>query len=370
MARRRYLPPDQDLVHVSFKCVGDAFLMRPDSYASFVIATALGAAAAKYGVRVHAFAFLSNHGHLLLGVRGCRLDAFMQLMKARIARALNAARGRDGAFFKQRYRCEPVLSDEAALGIEQYVHQQAVAHDLVERAVEWPGLCSSSISRQPRREAAEFERKRERARTPGVRRTASTPQRGGRTKAAVSPKSPRQSRALARNRGSYAAVIAGRDRVEARWFDDDAWRRAGARQRDRAAFVRTASVPLSPLPQRVGLCEREIGTAREALARSMRNAEAAAARRRKEAGARRLPAPSRYTRQDPGTVPERRGQKRKGPQPMAHGSTEQVRAFVEAYGRVMEAYDCASARYRATGVLCAFPAGTFPPRIPIAREVS
>lgn len=310
MARRRYLPPDQDLVHVSFKCVGDAFLMRPDSYASFVIATALGAAAAKYGVRVHAFAFLSNHGHLLLGVRGCRLDAFMQLMKARIARALNAARGRDGAFFKQRYRCEPVLSDEAALGIEQYVHQQAVAHDLVERAVEWPGLCS------------------------------------------------------------YAAVIAGRDRVEARWFDDDAWRRAGARQRDRAAFVRTASVPLSPLPQRVGLCEREIGTAREALARSMRNAEAAAARRRKEAGARRLPAPSRYTRQDPGTVPERRGQKRKGPQPMAHGSTEQVRAFVEAYGRVMEAYDCASARYRATGVLCAFPAGTFPPRIPIAREVS
>lgn len=259
MARRRYLPPEQDLVHVSFKCVGDAFLMRPDGRASFVIASALGVAVAKYGVRVHAFAFLSNHAHLLLGVRGCRLDAFMQLLKGRIALALNAERGRDGAFFKRRYRCEPILSTEAAVGLEQYVHQQAVAHELVERAVEWPGLCS------------------------------------------------------------YGAVVEGRDRVEAKWLDEVGWREAGGRPRDRGAFLRTASVPLSPLPHRVGLSEQALRAQRCALARNMRDAEGASARARRERGARRLPEPSRYARQDPNARPGGSRRKDATPQPMAHG---------------------------------------------------
>jgi REP element-mobilizing transposase RayT len=132
MARRRHFAPNQDLVHVSFKCVGDAFLMRPDAYASFVVASALEQAAEKYGVRIHALCFLSNHAHLLLGIQGCRLDSFMQYLKSVIALALNVHHERDGAFFKRRYRAEPILSNDAAVGIEQYVHQQAVKHELVE----------------------------------------------------------------------------------------------------------------------------------------------------------------------------------------------------------------------------------------------
>jgi REP element-mobilizing transposase RayT len=309
MARRRYLPPEQDLVHVSFKCVGDACLMRPDPYASFVIARALAGAAEKYGVRIHAFCVLSNHAHLLLGVRGCRLDGFMQYVKSVTAVGLNAHRARDGAFFKRRYRSEPILSDEAAVGLEQYVHQQAVAHELVERAVAWPGLCS------------------------------------------------------------YEAVTAGRDRVEVAWLDEHGWREAGARRDERARFVHTASVPLSPLPHRVGLSEQALRAERHELTRAMRDVEAATARERRARGARRLPAPSRYTTQDPNRVPPGRGQAHRSPQPYAHGSDAQVRAYEAAYAMVMEAYDRASTRYRETGILCPFPAGTFPPRIPIPREV-
>ncbi len=69
-ARRRHLDPDQDLVHVSTKCVGDMFLMRPDARTVYVIAVALAKASELYGVRLHAFCFLSNHPHLLLRCDG------------------------------------------------------------------------------------------------------------------------------------------------------------------------------------------------------------------------------------------------------------------------------------------------------------
>jgi len=313
MARRRYLHPDQDLVHVSFKCVGDAFLMRPDDYTNYVIAGALADAAVKYGVRIHAFAFLSNHGHQLLGVRGCRLDSFMQYFKSRTGIALNVHHERDGAFFKRRYRAEPILSNDAAVGIEQYVHQQAVKHELVERAVEWPGLCS------------------------------------------------------------YAAVIAGRPTVDASWFDAESWHEAGAIREDRELFVHTASVPLTPLPHRVGLSEVELMAQRRALAIHMQTFESKIARKRRDDGSRRLPKPSKYKTQDPEAVPPGRRRKfKKGdkPQPYAHGTDAEVKRYEEAFELVMLAYDVASARYRETGVLCPFPAGTFPPRIPLPREVT
>jgi REP element-mobilizing transposase RayT len=283
--------------------------MRPDAYTSFVIASALEQAARKYGVRIHAFCFLSNHAHLLLGIEGCRLDSFMQYVKSLIALALNLHHERDGAFFKRRYRAEPILSNDAAVGIEQYVHQQAVKHELVERAVEWPGL------------------------------------------------------------SSYAAVIEGRATVDASWFDEQSWRELSGRRDERGLFVRTASVPLTPLPHRVGLSERELRAQRRALAQNMQDVEAQVARKRRDDGSRRLPKPSSYATQDPNGVPPGRRKKDKTPQPLAHGTDAQVKAYEEAYAQVMAAYDLASKRYRETGKLCPFPAGTFPPRIPTPREV-
>ncbi|MFO0713962.1 MAG: hypothetical protein U0353_29165 [Sandaracinus sp.] len=69
------------------------------------------------------------------------------------------------------------------------------------------------------------------------------------------------------------------------------------------------------------------------------------------------------------SVPPGRRTKSKKPQPWAHGSDEQVRAYEKAYAEVMVAYELASTRYPETGVLCPFLAGTFPPRIPVPREV-
>ncbi len=299
MARRRYLPPDVDLVHVSFKCVGDAFLMRPDARSVYLVAIALAEALEKYGVRLHAVVILSNHGHLLLGVARCRLDSFMQYLKSRVALHLNVERVRDGAFFKRRYRAEPILSDDAAIAIMQYVHQQPVKHELTERATEWPGL------------------------------------------------------------SSFASVIDGKPTLDVAWLDEIAWREAGARRREIAHFTHSVSIPLTPLPCLQGLSELKAVATRRALAANMRDFESETAAKRRGDGSRRLPKPSSYTTQDPNGVPAGKRRKAKTPQPWAHGSEEQVREYRHAYSVVMGAYELASARYRETGILGPFPEGTF-----------
>jgi hypothetical protein len=167
-------------------------------------------------------------------------------------------------------------------------------------------------------------------------------------------------------------VIESGSAVEASWFDEESWRELSGRRDERGNFVRTASVPLSPLPHRVGLSDLELGAHRRALVLNMQDLEAQVARKRRDDGSRRLPKPDRYTTQDPNGVPPGRRRKNKTPQPLAHGTDEQVKAYEESYAEVMAAYDLASRRYRETGKLCPFPAGTFPPfppRIPTPREV-
>jgi len=86
------------------------------------------------------------------------------------------------------------------------------------------------------------------------------------------------------------------------------------------------------------------------------------------AGRVRLPSPGSFVKVDPRSRPKNK--KRGKPQPWAHGSPEQVRAYREAYSTMCAAYAVASEQYRTTGTLCAFPAGTFPPRIPIPIAVT
>ncbi len=69
MARRlRHLHPDLPFVHVTFKCVDDAFLLFPDRRNVAVLATVLSEALERYRVKLHAICVVSNHGHLVLGI--------------------------------------------------------------------------------------------------------------------------------------------------------------------------------------------------------------------------------------------------------------------------------------------------------------
>ena len=72
-------------------------------------------------------------------------------------------------------------------------------------------------------------------------------------------------------------------------------------------------------------------------------------------------------KKDPRSRPVRpkRDRKRK----RAFGAPELVEAHRLAYSLMLPAYRAASRRYRDTGEMCPFPAGTYPPRIAKPFEV-
>ena len=55
------------------------------------------------------------------------------------------------------------------------------------------------------------------------------------------------------------------------------------------------------------------------------------------------------------------GPVKRGPQPWAYGSAEAVAEYRQAYSDMLEVYEMASAKFRKTGKLGVFPAGTFAP---------
>ncbi len=104
----------------------------------------LGLAAARYGIRVHAFCALSNHYHLVVTDPDAKLPAFHQLLDALVARALNAALGRWETFWApDTYSAVRIVSASDAVDKSAYVLANPVAAGLVATGSAWPGAWSS-----------------------------------------------------------------------------------------------------------------------------------------------------------------------------------------------------------------------------------
>jgi REP element-mobilizing transposase RayT len=98
MARRlRFVPPDS-LVEITCRTVQGRLLLRPSPLLNALALGVLARAARLYPVEIHAFAFLSNHYHLLLTVSSAqRLSAFMNYLNSNLAReAGRVAKWREG----------------------------------------------------------------------------------------------------------------------------------------------------------------------------------------------------------------------------------------------------------------------------------
>jgi putative transposase len=140
--------PRQILSHATYlltrRCLGRMFLLRPSPLTNAILQYVLAVAAARYGVLVHAFCFLSNHCHLVVtDPAGC-LPAFAQYLDAQVARALNALHGRWDYFWESgSYNAVALQSPEDVLDRIAYVLANPVAAGLVRRGSEWPGLWSS-----------------------------------------------------------------------------------------------------------------------------------------------------------------------------------------------------------------------------------
>jgi REP element-mobilizing transposase RayT len=301
MGRRiRFIPPSS-LVEVTCRTLQGRLLLRPSPMLRDVTLGVLARAARLYPVEIHAFAFLSNHFHLLLSVADAsRLAGFMNYLNSNLAReAGRLVRWRE-KFWGRRFQAV-LVSDEAEAQIARlhYVLAQGVKEGFVASPLDWPGA-------------------------------------------------------------HCARFLLEGSPVVGRWIDRTleyaARRKHLPVQPD--AFSQAEAALLAPLPCWRHLDpDRRRGLARELIA----GIEAEAAAREAQTG--RPPLGREFLfRQDPHQAPNRL---KRGPAPLVHAASRVARdALREAYGIFLAAHRRASERLRGTTRDDLFPEGSFPPCLP------
>ncbi len=86
----------------------------------------LGIAHERLGVRVHAYALMTNHFHLLLECPDGGLSKAMHLVGSVYVRHHNQRLGRDGPLFRDRFFARSVVSDEYFQRLVRYIHRNPV----------------------------------------------------------------------------------------------------------------------------------------------------------------------------------------------------------------------------------------------------
>jgi putative transposase len=138
---RQILPGSTYLV--TRRCAQRQFLLRPSRVTNQILRYCLAVAVERYGVKLHAYCFLSNHYHLVLTDPGACLPEMMRYLNEMIARALNASLGRwECVWAPGSYSAVRLIGPEDVLDKMAYALANPVAGGLVERGRDWPGLWS------------------------------------------------------------------------------------------------------------------------------------------------------------------------------------------------------------------------------------
>ncbi|MEZ5245657.1 MAG: transposase [Acidimicrobiales bacterium] len=77
-------------------------------------------------VRVHAYALMPNHFHLLVEAEVPKLSAAMKGLTGRYAQRFNIKYGYDGPLFRSRYRSKPVHDDAHLSATLRYIHRNPI----------------------------------------------------------------------------------------------------------------------------------------------------------------------------------------------------------------------------------------------------
>ena len=125
--------------------IQNRFLLRPGGNTRELILGVLARALALYpAVSLHAFAFLSNHYHLMASsTDGAQLASWIGYVNSNIARELGRVHGWRGPFWGRRTRPIPIVDEDALVARLRYILSQGVKEGLVERPEQWPGATST-----------------------------------------------------------------------------------------------------------------------------------------------------------------------------------------------------------------------------------
>jgi REP element-mobilizing transposase RayT len=139
----RFIPPNT-LVEVTAKTLQARFLLRPGTEMNRRYIGILARAKARFGVKVHAVACLSNHHHLLVSPEDAeQLASFMEYVQGNVAREIGSLHDWQGSFWWRRYD-SILVSDEPEMQVRRvaYVLAQGCKEGLVARPELWPGVHS------------------------------------------------------------------------------------------------------------------------------------------------------------------------------------------------------------------------------------
>ena len=130
------------IAEVTIRTIQGRFLMRPSTRSRSLILGVLGKAQQKYKFPLYGYAYLSNHGSLLLGIRSAHhLSRIMNFIHSNIARELGRKENSDwrGKFFGRRGRPIIVLSDADVESRLRYLLSNGTKEGLVARPERWTG---------------------------------------------------------------------------------------------------------------------------------------------------------------------------------------------------------------------------------------
>lgn len=305
--RLRYVPEPGTLVEVTCRVIHGRMLLKPNRPLNEMITGTLARGKRRYGVRICAVAFLSNHAHLLLEVDDAKqLADFVGFVSSKIAREVGRRVRWREKVWGRRYSAIIISNEpEAQVARLRYVLAHGVKEHLVARCVDWPGL-----------HAAE-------------------------------------------------ALATGRSLV-GYWFDRTAEYQACRQGKSFGAYTYATleALKFDPLP-----CWRHLDAAnyQSRVGEMLAAIEADAAAERREHGIRLLGVKA-VQRQSATQRPRRT---KRSPAPAFHAASKRARlALMEAYRWFEAAYREAADRLRAGRRHAPFPEGCFPPPLPFVGGVA
>jgi hypothetical protein len=137
------------VVEVTIRTILGIYLLKPTDQNTRLILGILGRAKALLGFELYGYAYLSNHGSILLGVRDAEhLARAMEYIHGNIARELGRKENSDwrGRFWGRRGRAIVVLTDEDLVRRMKYLLANSTKEGLVSHPSRWPGAhCAQAL---------------------------------------------------------------------------------------------------------------------------------------------------------------------------------------------------------------------------------
>lgn len=122
--------------HVVHRGINRQAIFRgPEDYALYL--RSLAKVAKKYEVAVLAYCLMSNHLHLLLEDRKCKISETMHALNGFYTTAFNRRHQCEGALLRGRFYSKPVLEGRYELSLFRYIHLNPVKAGIVAAADEY-----------------------------------------------------------------------------------------------------------------------------------------------------------------------------------------------------------------------------------------